>query len=65
MKRFNPERLARRRKELGMTQNDLAVKARLSVVSVSSIENSRKDPRAGTVARLAEALQCNVEYFFK
>ncbi len=64
VKKFNPAMLIKRRKELGMTQRALAYKACLSVVSVSHIENARKEPRAGTMARLAQALRCNVDYFF-
>lgn len=64
MKKFRPRRLAKKRKELGMTQRKLATGAHLSTTSVSLIENGRKDPRVGTVTRLAEALGCNVDYFF-
>ncbi len=64
MKKFRPRRLAKKRKELGMTQRKLATGAQLSTASVSLIENGRKDPRVGTVTRLAEALGCNVDYFF-
>lgn len=65
MKRFSPGRLAARRRELGMTQARLASKAVISTVSISAIENGRKEPRAGTLARLAAALEAKVEYFFE
>jgi transcriptional regulator with XRE-family HTH domain len=64
MKKFRPRKLAKKRKELGMTQRKLAAGAHLSTASVSLIENGKKDPRVGTVTRLAEALGCNVDYFF-
>lgn len=64
MKSFSPARLTARRKELGLTQDKIAKVTRLSTVSISNIENGKKQPRAGTVARLADALRCNVDYFF-
>ncbi|GAB4389019.1 MAG: hypothetical protein Kow0025_11830 [Thermodesulfovibrionales bacterium] len=65
MKRFSPRRLLARRKELGLTQAALSEKARLSTVSLSAMENGKKEPRAGTLARLSEALETGVEYFFE
>lgn len=64
MKRFRPERLAARRKMLGKTQRALSSEARLSAVSISAIENGWKELRAGTLARLARALKCSVDYFY-
>lgn len=64
MKQFSPTRLVTRRKELGFTQRSLALMAHLSTVSVSNIENGKKQPRVDTIARLACVLQCGIEYFF-
>lgn len=64
MKKFSPKRLVARRKMLGKTQKALSAEARLSAVSISAIENGWKEPRAGTLARLARALGCNVDYFY-
>jgi transcriptional regulator with XRE-family HTH domain len=64
LKSFRPARLTTRRKELGLTQQKMAYITHLSTVTISNIENGKKQPRAGTVARLADALRCNVDYFF-
>ena len=64
MKRFCPERFALRRRELGLTQRELARRALISTVSLSAIENGHKQPRAGTLGRLAAELRTGVDYFF-
>ncbi len=64
LRRFDPDKLLRRRKQAGKTQQELASEAGLSTVSVWAIENGRTNPRAATVARLAEALKCSIDYFF-
>lgn len=64
MKRFCPERFAPRRRELGLTQRELARRALISAVSLSAIENGHKEPRAGTLGRLAAELQAGVDYFY-
>lgn len=63
-KRFSPNRLASRRKRLGKTQLRLSREIGLSQVSISAIEKGRKEPRSGTLARLASALECTVDSFF-
>ncbi len=63
-RRFSPSRLLVRRKALGMTQQEVADLACLSTVSVSNIENGKKEPMARTLAALARALRCSVNYFF-
>jgi transcriptional regulator with XRE-family HTH domain len=65
MKRFSPERLVFRRDRKGLTQRELARRAGVSQVSISAYENGWKEPRAGTLARLSEALGRSTEYFFK
>lgn len=64
MKYFSPERLTSRRRNMGKTQRALSREAGLSQVTVWAMENGRKEPRAGTLARLAEALECETDYFF-
>jgi transcriptional regulator with XRE-family HTH domain len=55
-------RLKRLREAAGLSQQDLAVRAGLSVSVVSQIEQGKKtDPRMTTVLFLAEALGVNVE----
>lgn len=64
MKMFNPRRLRARRKMLRKTQHGLARETGLSPVSISALENGKKEPRAGTLARLSRALDCGVDYFY-
>ena len=64
MKEFRAQRLRDRRRGLGITQHELARRAGVSTVTISALENAKKEPRAGTVARLAVSLDCGVEYFF-
>lgn len=40
----------------GMSQHELAKRAGISRVSVSEIENGKRDPGSSTVAKLADAL---------
>jgi transcriptional regulator with XRE-family HTH domain len=63
-RKFSPARLLGRRRALGLTQRELADLASLSTVSVSNMENGKKEPRARTLASLARALRCSVDYFF-
>jgi transcriptional regulator with XRE-family HTH domain len=54
-------RLREMRKIAGLSQQDLAVKAGLSMAVVSQIEQGKKmDPRMSTVTSLAEALGVDV-----
>jgi transcriptional regulator with XRE-family HTH domain len=64
MSKFSASRLRARRRQLGMTQLAVCRRAGLSTVSLSAIERGRKEPRAGTLARLAAALDCEAGYFF-
>ena len=64
MKRFDPGRVAERRKRLKKTQFTVAKEAGLSLASVSYIEGGRKMPKADTLMKLADALRCKVDYFF-
>jgi DNA-binding XRE family transcriptional regulator len=53
-------RIRSRRKELGMTQEDLAGLAEINRKHVSSIETGRADPGLWTFTRIAGALEMPV-----
>lgn len=48
--------LAKRRKELGLTQQELAARARVAQYIISSVESGRRDIQLTTLERLAKAL---------
>jgi transcriptional regulator with XRE-family HTH domain len=55
------ERVKRLRKRAGMTQQELAGKAGISLSNLAQIEQGQKtDPRISTVTALAEALGVDV-----
>ena len=59
------EKLKTRRKELGLTQEELAAKSRVSRQTIVSIENgSGGDVLIGTLTAIADALEIPIEYFF-
>ena len=64
MKRFSPERMASKRRRQGKTQLRLSREVGISQVSISALERGRKEPRSSTLAKLAYALNCGVDYFF-
>lgn len=51
------ENLRRRRKELGLSQEQLGTRANIQMADISRYETGRRDPRITTVARLAQALE--------
>lgn len=51
-----PEGLKKRRKQLGITQAELAEKAKVSQPLIARIEAGEVDPRLSTVARIVDAL---------
>lgn len=53
------QRVARRRKKLGMTQSQLATAAQTTQPSISSLEEG-KDARVSSLSRVAKALSCSV-----
>ena len=63
-KKFSPEQMAYRRKRMGKTQSRLSREIGISQVSISAIEQGRKEPRTVTLGRLASALECSVDSFF-
>jgi len=50
------ENLRRRRKELGISQEQLGARAGIQMADISRYEAGHRDPRISTVARLATAL---------
>lgn len=65
MRAFDPVFMAKRRRQLGKTQRRLAKEVGVSQVSISSLESGRKSPRSATLAKLAHALECDMNLFFK
>jgi transcriptional regulator with XRE-family HTH domain len=64
MNYFDPYSLAECRRRKGKTQAVLARESGISQVSISAIEQGKKDPRLRTLTRLAHALGCSVDKFF-
>jgi transcriptional regulator with XRE-family HTH domain len=54
------ENLRRRRKELGLSQEQLGARANIQMADISRYESGSRDPRITTVARLAKALDVSV-----
>lgn len=55
-----------RRKELKMSQEELATKSKVSRTIISGLESGRvKETTIGTLKRIAEALDTDVSYFFE
>lgn len=48
--------LRRRRKELGLSQEQLGARANIQMADISRYESGSRDPRITTIARLANAL---------
>lgn len=57
--------LLRRRIELGLTQNQVAKSVGISFQQYQKYEHSQNRVAAGRLYMIAEALDTNVEYFFK
>jgi len=58
-------RIRHLRDEKGWTQQILADHAEMNREHLSDIENGKYDPSSGTVEKIAEALEINLETFFK
>ncbi len=59
---FSSEALARIRREHGWSQEELARRSGVATVTVAKLEERKSsDPRASTLARIADALGCTVE----
>lgn len=59
------ENIARRRKQLGMTQDELAEKLEISASAVSRIESGQASPRFSRLEELANILQYQVADLFR
>lgn len=55
-----PDELKRRRLERAWTQTDLGERAGLDGSSISYMEEAKRNPKLGTIRRLAKALNCDV-----
>lgn len=64
MRQFCPKRVSSRRRRMGKTQTSLSGEIGISQASICAIEKGRKMPKACTLAKLADALKCDLEYFF-
>ncbi len=58
------ERLIETRKNLGLTQADIAVKAGVHRSYYGFIENGTRNPTLGIATKIAEALNSNIEQLF-
>lgn len=56
------ERIKARRKELGMTQHELAMKSRVHENAISAYELGRCDPKLDSARCLAVALGVSLDY---
>jgi XRE family transcriptional regulator, fatty acid utilization regulator len=59
------KRLAQVRKGRGMTQQELAERVNMSVVTIAYIETGKRWARPGTLYRLAKSLKVDVAELFK
>ncbi len=64
MRTFCAERVRQRRNRLKLTQAELAAKAGTAREYLVEIEKGRKVPKATTLAKIANALNVRVGYFF-
>lgn len=58
------ERIRERRKELGMTQDELANKVGVKKTSISNYEVNTNSPPEKIIIKLMEALNCDANYLF-
>ena len=59
------KRIAEIRREVGMTQEQLAEKAEISVVHLSNIELGKKLPGLAVLIRIAEALEVATDWILR
>ncbi len=57
-------RIKQRRKELNMTQEELAEKLGITVNWLSKIENGKVDPRLSLAYRISHYLDCRIDDIF-
>ncbi len=65
MKEFEPYKIAERRKEVGMSQEELAKLVGTSRTHIGRIETSVASPTAELLAKIANVLNIDPGYFFK
>ena len=53
--------LSKKRKEKGMTQSELEIKAKLPDGTISQIETGRREPGIAVVVKIAKCLNCKVD----
>lgn len=54
------EKIVEKRKDVGMTQNELAIKAGLSQAHISKIERGIGMPRIDILMKISEAFECDI-----
>lgn len=59
------EVVAKRRKELGIDQEELAHRAGLSTSAIQKYEAGEREPRARAIIQLAEALEMSADGLFR
>jgi transcriptional regulator with XRE-family HTH domain len=59
------KRIAEVRKSKGVTQNDLAERVNMSVVTIAYIETGKRWVRLSTLDKIATALKVNISELFK
>lgn len=65
MKELIGKRIKERREKIGMKQEDLAMKSKVSRGTISALENGKcENVLVGTLASIADALDTTVESFF-
>ncbi len=64
MRRFDPEKIKKRRMRLGMTQLQLARAVGTAREYIAEIERGRSVPSATFIAKFADALSVKESYFF-
>ncbi len=58
-------RIVKRRKELGITQEQLAEKIGVSIQSISCIENGRKSIKPENLSKICETLDISADYILR
>lgn len=58
------ERIRKIRKQKGLSQEELAEKAKLDLTSISEIEGGLRNPSIRTVHRITSALKINIKELF-
>ena len=56
------ERIAKARMYMNLNQRELAKKANLTEANLSRYENGYREPKAGTISQIAEALGISADY---